>query len=255
MAENGNGLNGRVAFVTGAGSGMGRETALALGQAGCVVAATDINRAAAEQTARDIGNSARGYALDVTDSGAVDAAVAQAERDLGPIDCLATFAGIYQVKQAEDISDADWARMFAIQVNGTFHACRAVLRGMVKRKSGAIVTTSSIHALRGQADAAHYAAAKGAILAFTKSIAREKGPLGIRANAIAPGPIDTPMWRGELTGKALEDAKAGRSKVIPMGRLGEAREIAPMVVFLLSPAASYITGACMVLDGGEVMSA
>lgn len=253
MADDG--MNGRVAFVTGAGSGMGRETALALGRAGCVVAATDVNGAAAEQTARDIGNSARGYALDVTDARAVDATVAQAERDLGPIDCLATFAGIYQVKKAEDISDADWARMFAIQATGTFHTCRAVLRGMVQRKSGAIVTTSSIHALRGQADAAHYAAAKGAILAFTKSVAREKAGLGIRANSIAPGPIDTPMWRAGLTGKELDDAKAGRSGIIPMGRLGEAHEIAPMVVFLLSPAASYITGQCIVLDGGELMSA
>ncbi len=253
MAEDG--LTGRVAFLTGAGSGMGRETALALGRAGCTVAVTDLSGDAANAVAREIGNRARGYALDVTNSRAVDDAVAAAERDLGPIDCLSTFAGIYQVKKAEEITDPDWARMFAVQVNGTFHACRAVLRGMVKRKSGAIVTTSSIHALRGQADAAHYAAAKGAILSFTKSIAREKAPLGIRANSIAPGPIDTPMWREGRSGRELEDAKAGRSKIIPMGRLGEANEIAPMVVFLLSPAASYITGACMVLDGGELMSA
>jgi NAD(P)-dependent dehydrogenase (short-subunit alcohol dehydrogenase family) len=254
MAEK-NGLEGRVAFVTGAGSGMGRETALALGRAGCVVAVTDLNGDNADKVAREIGNSARGYALDVTDARAVDDAVATAERELGPIDCLATFAGIYQVKKAEDITDADWARMFAVQMNGTFHACRAALRGMVKRKAGAIVTTSSIHALRGQADAAHYAAAKGAILSFTKSIAREKAQLGIRANSIGPGPIDTPMWRDGLSGAKLEEAKSGRSKIIPMGRLGEAHEIAPMVVFLLSPAASYITGQCIVLDGGELMSA
>lgn len=251
-------LSGRVAFLTGAGSGIGRETALAIARAGASVAVCDIRSTAAEETVAMIkaaGGKAEPFTLDVTDSSKMNTTVAAAARALGPIDCLATFAGIYQVKKVEDITDADWATMFAIHVNGTFHACRAVLPGMIARRAGAIVTTTSLHALRGQAEAAHYAAAKGAILSFTKSLAREKGPLGIRANGIAPGPIDTPLWRGTLTGGELKAAMDGRSKVIPLGRLGETTEIAPVVVFLLSPAASYLTGQAIVIDGGELMSA
>jgi NAD(P)-dependent dehydrogenase (short-subunit alcohol dehydrogenase family) len=103
--------------------------------------------------------------------------------------------------------------------------------------------------------AAHYAAAKGAIIGLTKSIAREKAPLGIRANAVAPGPIDTPLWRGWIDPAKLEETKRERSKVIPLGRLGEPTEIAPVIVFLLGDGASYLTGQVIVIDGGELMSA
>jgi NAD(P)-dependent dehydrogenase (short-subunit alcohol dehydrogenase family) len=251
-------LSGKVCLIVGAGSGIARETALLLGREGVKVAVADLDDGKAAATAATIqaaGGAAAPFAVDVTDARRVAAAVAAAETQLGPIDGLVNCAGIYQVRKVEAIGDDDWARMLRIHVDGTFHTCRAVLPGMLARRRGAIVNTTSLHALRGQADAAHYAAAKGAILGFTKSIAREKAPLGIRANSIAPGPIDTPMWREGRSGKELADAKAGRSTIIPMGRLGEAAEIAPMVVFLLSPAASYITGQALVIDGGELMSA
>ena len=250
-------MEGRVAFVTGGGSGMGRETARLLAEAGAHVTICDRDGDAARETARiveEAGGTARADEVDVSDSPAVDRAVAAATEALGPIDALVNIAGIYQVAAVEDITDEDWARMFAVHVNGTFHTCRAVLPGMIATKSGAIVNMSSLHAVRGQANAAHYAAAKGAIIGLTKSIAREKGPLGIRANAVAPGPIDTPLWRGAVPPDEIDAVMAKRSETIPVGRLGEPAEVAQTIVHLLSPAASYITGQVVTIDGGESMA-
>ena len=236
---------------------MGRETARLLGAAGVRVAICDRDGAAARETAEIVeqaGGTARADQVDVSDSAAVDRAVAAASEALGPIDALVNIAGIYQVAAVEDITDEDWARMFAVHVNGTFHTCRAALPGMIAAKSGAIVNMSSLHAVRGQANASHYAAAKGAIVGLTKSIAREKGPFGIRANAVAPGPIDTPLWRGAVPPDEIDAVMAKRSEVIPIGRLGEAAEVAQTIVHLLSPAASYITGQVVTIDGGESMA-
>jgi len=250
-------MSGRACLVTRAGSGIAREAALLLATEGVRLAIADRNAKGAEDTAATIaaaGGTAEAFALDVADAAAVGAVVAAAERRVGPIDYLVNIAGIYQWIAIEDISDADWRRMFAVHVDGTFHTCRAVLPGMMARRFGAIVNTTSLHALRGQARAAHYAAAKGAILSFTKSLAREKAAYGIRANAIAPGPIDTPLWRGTMTDDEIARTKTSRATVIPLGRLGEVSEVAPWIVFLLSPAASYMTGQAVTIDGGELMA-
>ena len=249
-------MQGRVALVTGGGGGIGRETALLLAGAGARVAVCDLDGAAARATAEAIGaagGTAWAGAADVSDPGAVGRAVAGAGAALGPVCALANIAGIYRTAALEDIADADWARMFAVHADGCFHCCRAVLPGMAAARRGAIVNMSSLHALRGQANAAHYAAAKGAIVGLTKSIAREKGKLGIRVNAVAPGPIDTPLWRGAVPADELDAAMAKRAEVIPIGRLGRAGEVAQTVVWLLTPAASYITGQVIAIDGGEVM--
>ena len=250
-------MDGRVALVTGGGSGMGRETARLLAGAGARVAICDRDGDAARQTGDEIeaaGGTVWTGAVDVSDSRAVDRAVAEAAGALGPIDSLVNIAGIYEVARLEDIADDAWARMFAVHVNGTFYCCRAVLPGMIAAQAGAIVNMSSLHALRGQANAAHYAAAKGAIIGFTKSIAREKGKLGIRANAVAPGPIDTPLWRNAVPADEIEAMMAKRSEVIPIGRLGQPAEVAQTIVYLLGPAASYITGQVVAIDGGETMA-
>lgn len=248
---------GKSAFVTGGGSGMGREVALLLSERGASVAVCDINSVTAASTVEAMGVS-RGASysatLDVTDSGAVNAAVAAAESKLGRIDLVVNIAGIYQSKPTEEITDADWARMFAIHANGMFYVCRAVLPGMVARRSGSIVNMSSIHAVRGQANAVHYSAAKGAIMGLTKGIAREKGQFGIRVNAVAPGPVDTPLWRGSNTGEKLESIKTERSKIIPLGRIAQPSEVAKVILFLLSEDASYITGQVVPVDGGESMA-
>ncbi len=250
-------MEGRVAFVTGGGSGMGRETARLLAEVGARVTVCDRDGDAARETVEiveEAGGTARVEEADVSDSGAVNRAVAAAADAFGPIDALVNIAGIYRIAAVEDIADEDWARMFAVHVDGTFYTCRAVLPGMIAARSGAIVNMSSLHAVRGQANAAHYAAAKGAIIGLTKSIAREKGPFGIRANAVAPGPIDTPLWRGAVPPDEIDAVMAKRSEVIPMGRLGAPAEVAQTIVHLLSPAASYITGQVVTIDGGESMA-
>lgn len=246
-----------VAFITGAGGGIGGATAERLAENGVHVVVADLDAGLAEAVADRIvsaGGTAQALTLDVTDSGQVAASVTAAEAALGPIDYLVNTAGIFQWANAEDISDADFESMFRVHVFGMHAVTRAVLTGMQARKAGAIVNVTSIHAIRGQSLTAHYSAAKGAILAYTKSLAREKSPLGIRVNAVAPGPIDTPLWRGELAEDEIAEKMAQRSTVIPMDRLGTADEVAAGIVFLLSPGASYLTGHIMTIDGGEVMN-
>ncbi len=249
-------LEGRTGFVTGAASGMGRETALAMARAGAAVAAADLDRAGAGRTADEIsafGGRAVPVAVDVRDSRAVAAAADTARGVLGPVDALVNIAGVYQTGEIEGLSDEDWGRMLAVHATGTFNLCRAFLPDMVAGGGGAIVNMSSLHALRGQAGAAHYAAAKGAVIGLTKSIAREKAAHNIRCNAVAPGPVDTPLWRGSVPADRQQAVMDKRTEIIPLGRLGRAEEIAPMIVFLLSAAASFITGQVIALDGGECM--
>lgn len=249
-------LQGKAALVTGAGSGIGQAVALELARQGVKIAAADIATAGAEATvkqAREAGADGLAVTMDVSRSGEVARGVAAAEAALGPLDYLVNVAGIFEESPAVEISDEQWARMLAIHLNGTFYCCRAVVPGMSARGSGAVVNMTSLHALRGQANAAHYSAAKAGIIGFTKALAREAGPRGVRVNAVAPGPIDTPLWRAGASGSALETRKRERARVIPLGRLGEAAEVADAVLFLLSPASRYATGQVLSVNGGELM--
>jgi len=249
-------LGGKAALVTGAGSGIGQAVALELARQGVKVAAADVDAASAEATvkqARDVGAEGVPLAVDVSRSAEVARGVAAAEAALGPLDYLVNVAGIFEESPAIQISDEQWARMLAVHLNGTFYCCRAVVPGMSARGSGAIVNITSLHALRGQPNAAHYSAAKAGIIGFTKALAREVASRGVRVNAVAPGPIDTPLWRHGATGSALEARKRDRARVIPLGRLGEAAEVADAVLFLLSPASRYATGHVLSVNGGELM--
>lgn len=248
---------GGVALVTGGGGGIGGATAERLAANGVAVAIADNNFDNADDVRDRIltaGGTACAIALDVTDPRSVTAAIAEAEAALGPIDQLVNTAGNFQWAAMEDISDADFEKMFRVHVFGMHSVCRAVTPGMVARGAGAVVNVTSIHAIRGQTLTAHYSAAKGAILSYTKALAREKSPLGIRVNAVAPGPIDTPLWRGDMGEDEVVEKMAGRTGIIPLARLGTADEVAAGIVFLLSPAASYLTGHIMTIDGGEVMN-
>jgi NAD(P)-dependent dehydrogenase (short-subunit alcohol dehydrogenase family) len=242
--------------ITGGAGGIGAELALALGRRRARMAMLDRDSVAASRVAAEVaslGGEARIFEVEVSDSAQVDRALVEVERALGPVGYLVNLAGIDARAEVDQISDAEWLRMFAVTVNGTFFTCRAVLPGMTLRHFGRIVNMSSLHAIRGEAKRAHYAAAKAAIIGLTKSLAREKASDNIRVNAVAPGPIDTLLWRGDRTGTELEQAIAQRSKMIPLGRLGRPIEVASVILFLLTSESDYITGQVITIDGGEIM--
>lgn len=248
---------GGVAFVTGGGGGIGGATAERLAETGVAVAVADNDFDTADDVRDRIvtaGGAALAVRLDVTDTQSISDAIAETEAAFGPIDQLVNTAGIFGWAAMEDITDADFENMFRIHVFGMHSVCRAIVPAMADRGTGAVVNVTSIHAIRGQASTAHYSAAKGAILSYTKALAREKSPQGVRINAVAPGPIDTPLWRGDMNEDEVAEKMAGRTGVIPLGRLGTVDEVAAGIAFLLSPAASYLTGHIMTIDGGEVMN-
>jgi 3-oxoacyl-[acyl-carrier protein] reductase len=246
----------QVALVTGASGGIGSRTAALLAAGGAFVALADRDGARAEEAASAIrrdGGNAKAYALDVTDTAAVERCVAEIAGTAGPIDLLANAAGIYGRGQAEALDDDEIDRVMAVNFGGVVRTTRAVLPAMIERRTGAIVNMSSLHALNGQIGSAHYAASKAAVLGWTRSLAREKGGYGIRVNAVAPGPIDTAFWRGAMTDDEYRDAKAARISSIPLLRLGTPADVAETIVFLLGPGAAYITGQVISIGGGEIM--
>lgn len=245
-----------VALVTGAGSGIARALALQLGTAGAVVAVVDVNQKTAAETANAItaaGGTSAPFALDVADSRAVDEAVDVIERDLGPVTRLANVAGVFSTSALADISDHQWAQMLSVHLNGTFHLCRRIVPAMADRGGGAVVNTSSIFALRGQSEASHYAAAKGAIIGFSKSIAREVGDANVRVNVVAPGPVDTPFFARGLSGDQLARVRDERARIIPLGKIGSAEEVASVMLFFLGEGSTHMTGQVIPVDGGEMM--
>tara|TARA_B100001123_G_scaffold409928_1_gene504519 strand:- start:133 stop:897 length:765 start_codon:yes stop_codon:yes gene_type:complete len=245
-----------VALVTGAGSGIARALALQLGAAGAVVAVADVNKKNVVKTADDIisaGGASAPFAFDVADPQAVDDAVNTIERDLGPVSRLANVAGIFATAALADISDDQWAEMLSVHVNGTFYLCRRIVPTMVSRRRGAVVNTSSIFALRGQSEASHYAAAKGAIIGFSKSIAREVGDANVRVNVVAPGPVDTPFFARGMSGDELARVREERARVIPLGKIGRPEEVASIMFFFLGEGSNHMTGQVIPVDGGEMM--
>lgn len=244
-------FKGQAALVTGAGRGIGRAIALAFARGGADVAIFEIDAASAESTAREIercGVRSFRAAVDVTDYQQVQAATAAAAQALGKIDILVNNAGIANSGRFLEIEKANWDRVIAVHLSGSFHCAQAAAREMVKRSYGRIVSLASIAGLMAPPDAAHYAAAKAGIIGLTRAMAFDLADFGITANAIAPGPVDTELLRSVWTQGGFEE----RSDHVPVRRLGSVDEIARGVLFLASPASSYISGIVLPVDGGSV---
>ena len=241
----------RVAVVTGGGSGMGRAICHRLAARGHGVAVLDIDGDATEQVAKEIqadGGRAVGIAVDVSDRGAVDAAMDQARAALGPIGILVTSAGIEGFVSFLDIEVAAWERMLAVNLTGTFHCIQAVVPDMVAAEWGRIVTISSSSAQSGTKRMAHYVASKGGVIALTKAVALDLASKGITVNTIPPGAIDTPMMRRPMESGAMASLDQVVARA-PLGRLGTPEDIAGACAFLCSEEAGYITGQQINVNG------
>jgi len=238
-------LSGRVALVTGAASGMGRAIAIRLAEDGAKVAVVDIDLDGAKKVVQEI-KQRKGVALaiecDVTSEKQVNSAVAQTEKRLGNVGILVNNAGIAGGSFLVDLPTDVWQQMFNVHCNGTFFFTRAVIKSM--KKDDRVINISSMDGIQGQVFSTHYAAAKGAIIAFTTSLALELAPRGITVNCIAPGIIRTPM------GQMLIEVAPEFYKEIPMLRWGEPEDISELAAFLASPKAGYITGETILVDGG-----
>ncbi|MGI5441786.1 SDR family oxidoreductase [Streptomyces shenzhenensis] len=246
-------LTGRVALVTGGAGGLGQEMVRALAAAGASVAVHHLGQAheaaAVVQRVRADGGTAVAVEGDVTDWDAAAAFVTAAEDALGPIDVLVNNAGCMAPARIVDMTLEEWRRTISVDLDGVFVVSRHVLTGMLRRGHGAIVNVSSQLAFKGAEDYASYCAAKAGVLGLTRAMAREVGP-DVRVNAIAPGPISTPMTAASFDDELTRARTAG----LVAGRMGEAHEIAPAVVYLASDAASFIHGQTLHLNGGGVMA-
>lgn len=244
-----NDLTGRVALITGGGSGLGRAMAWGLACHGANIAIVDRDAAIAERCAREIssGSGTRAVAVraDVSSEEDVEQATNQVIQDLGPIDILVNNAGHNIRKPLIDFSLAEFDSLHEVHVRGTFLFCRAVGRTMQARRRGTIINIASVLGHIAAQNVAPYAAAKAAIVQLTKVLALEFAEHGIRVNSIAPGYIDTPLTRQHAT-----DVRERITRTTPLGRFGEARELIGPVVFLASEASSFITGSSLIVDGG-----
>jgi NAD(P)-dependent dehydrogenase (short-subunit alcohol dehydrogenase family) len=245
-------LTDRTAIITGAASarGLGLACARLFAEHGARVQVLDLDAGAATSAAAALpGSGHLGGRCDVTRRAECEAAVAAALREFGRIDVLVNIAGITSPQRLMEVDDASYERIFDVNMRGTLHMTQAVVPHMRHRKSGAIVNMSSVSAQRGGGvfGGSHYAAAKAAVLGYTKACARELGPDNIRVNAICPSYIDTDIATGLITPERLAAIVAS----VPMGRPGHAHEVAGCILFLASDLASYVTGSAIDINGGS----
>ncbi|MFI8574715.1 3-oxoacyl-[acyl-carrier-protein] reductase [Rossellomorea aquimaris] len=245
-------LEGKVALVTGASRGIGREIALELAREGCNVA---VNYSGSEAKANEVvdeikglGREAIAVQCNVSDSDAVQAMVKETIGQFGSVDILVNNAGITKDNLLMRMKEAEWDDVININLKGVFLCTKAVTRQMMKQRSGRIINISSIVGVSGNPGQANYVAAKSGVIGLTKTTAKELAPRGITVNAIAPGFIST-----DMTDQLPEDVRNEMLKQIPLSRFGDPRDIAKVVTFVASESASYMTGQTLHIDGGTVM--
>lgn len=243
-------LDHKVAIVTGAARGIGQAIAVKLASEGADLALCDVQKEWLAETAGKVtalGRRAECYAVDVSNGEAVQAAVGEIEKTFGRIDILVNNAGITRDSFLVRMSEQDWDAVLNVNLKGAFLFTKAVARPMIKQKSGVIVNIASIIGLIGNAGQCNYSASKAGMIALTKSVAKELASRGIRANAVAPGFIQT-----QMTEKLPEDIRKKMQEAIPMGRLGVPEDVANVVLFLASDESSYVTGQVLSVCGGMV---
>jgi 2-hydroxycyclohexanecarboxyl-CoA dehydrogenase len=246
-------LEGKTALVTGGASGIGAATARRLAAEGARVAIGDVNEDGASSIAGELDGFA--CALDVTDTGSVNTAVAATNEALGQIDVLVNNAGTDLFSYFVNSDEGLWDFVLGVNLRGVLAVTHAVLPGMQERRSGAIVNVASEAGRVGSQGSAVYSAAKAGVIGFTKAIARESARYRVRSNAVAPGPIETPLLNAapQLLGELGERLKQGMVNTTVMGRAGEPEEVAAAIAFLASEDASYVTGQTLNVSGGLSM--
>ena len=251
-------LEGKVALVTGGARGIGRAICEAYAREGAKVAVADLLEDDAKETAEAIGGMA--VAMNVTDIASIQAGVAAVEAAWGGIDILVNNAGIFNMASIDKITHDDYRRQYDVNVGGTIFACQAVIPSMKKRGGGAIINFASQAGRRGEANVTIYCSTKAAVISITQSLALELAGDNIRVNGIAPGVIDTPMWKhvdsqfAEYEDKPIGQKKREVGEAVPLGRMGDPVDVADPCVFLASDEARYITAQTLNVDGGNWMS-
>ena len=244
-------LEGQIALVTGAAQGIGRAIALELAAKGATIIGTAINdqdAAIVSDYLAAAGFKGRGVFVDVRDAAQVDAAISLIDKEYGGVSILVNNAGITRDNLAMRMKDDEWDAVIETNLKAVFRMCRAVMRGMMKARSGRIINITSVVGYAGNAGQANYCASKAGVAGMSRALARELGPRNVTVNCVAPGFIDTAMT------KALEEKhREAMLSGIPLGRAGTAEDVASAVAFLASPAAAYITGTTIHVNGGMFM--
>lgn len=242
------GFDGKIALVTGASRGIGRAIAEKLIACGATVIGTATSENGAKAISEYLGNKGKGFVLNVTETDSIEKFLADVRAEFGEIDILVNNAGITRDNLLMRMKDDEWKDIIDTNLSSVFRLSKAVMRAMMKKRYGRIITIGSVVGTMGNAGQANYAAAKAGVIGFSKSLAREVASRGITVNVVAPGFIETDMTRA-LT----EDQRAGILSQVPANRLGDAKEIASAVAFLASDEAGYITGETLHVNGGMYM--
>lgn len=263
MAENMSRFSEKVVVISGASRGIGRGIALRFAQEGAhlVVSANEEKVYDVAEEIKALGCQAVAIVCDVTDKRAVEDLFAQTVKTFGRIDVSIQNAGVITIAKIQDLTEAEWDKVMAVNTKGVFLCCQAAAKYMMQQKSGRLINTASGQARQGFIFTPHYAASKMGVVGITQSLAKELASYGITVNAICPGIIETDMWayNDRVWGKLLGDYKPGELmqewvSEIPLGRVGTAEDVAALVTFLASEDAAYITGQTINIDGGMFMS-